>query len=52
MMSFVFFGGFLMQDEDQAEAGLLRKTPGDHQRHAGHPGGLAGGGRPGVQASF
>lgn len=43
---------FLMADEVQAEARLLRETSRDHQWHAGHPGGLAGGSRPGIQAWF
>lgn len=43
---------FLMPDEVEAKATLLGEPPRDHQRHAGHPGGLVGGGCPGIQASL
>lgn len=41
----------VVSDELQAQPRLLGATSRDHQRHAGHSGGLAGGGCPGVQAS-
>lgn len=42
----------MMPDEVQAKPRLLRETSRDHQWHAHHPGGLAGGSCPGIQTTF
>lgn len=43
---------FSMSDTVQAKARLFGETSRNHQLHAGHPGGLAGGSGPGIQASL